>query len=47
MREAQIIRIGTGTTGYKYPPADLAAVRASLEAPQLQLSTQGRIVSLI
>ncbi|SDR44155.1 acetoacetate decarboxylase [Rhizobiales bacterium GAS113] len=27
------IRIATGTMGYKYRPADLAAVQASLEAP--------------
>jgi len=31
------IRISTGTMGYKYRPADTAAVRASLEAPNYLL----------
>lgn len=31
------IRIATGTMGYKFQPADLAAVRASLEAPNYLL----------
>src|SRR5580692_9854603 len=31
------IRIATGTMGYKFRPADLAAVRASLEAPNYLL----------
>ena len=31
------MRVATGTMGYKYAPADVAAVRASLEAPNFLL----------